>query len=53
MNAPQIVMIVIIALGLGFSLAKHGQPRENHNLTKDCISTAILLAILWWGGFFT
>jgi hypothetical protein len=50
---PPILMIALIAMGLGASLAKHGEPRTMpHSFWVDAIASAITLAILHWGGFF-
>ena len=47
-------MIVILAMELGISLVKHGEPKENNNYSFPItlLSTAINVALLKWGGFF-
>ncbi len=45
MGAPQIVLIVLIALNFGCALAK------NEDVGVTTISIAIISSILWWGGF--
>lgn len=53
MNAPQIIMIVIYAMGVTVSLLKHGETRTGtYNFWLTFISTMIECAILKWGGFF-
>ena len=53
MNAPQILIIVITALGAGIALSEHGKPRTGtHNFWVWAIAVAIELSILNWGGFF-
>ena len=50
---PQYVYIVLTLIGLGFSLAKHGQPKEeNHNFFVSLISTSLIISLLYFGGFF-
>lgn len=51
MGAPQIIWIVLTALGLGVALAKDGE-RTKHSFLATAISTIISIAILVWGGFF-
>ena len=52
MRAPQIIMIVIFALGLFISLENHGKPKQGtDNFFLTLLGTAINIALLWWGGF--
>jgi hypothetical protein len=53
MGAPQIIMIVLYALGLAVTAEKHGEPRSNHNLGSQAVATAISAGLLYWGGFFS
>ena len=48
-------MIVLYAMGLGISAAKHGEPREEtkYNFWATLICTIIVVALLAWGGFWT
>ncbi len=53
MGVPQICYIVIIALGLGITLAKHGEPKEDkYNFFTSLIAAAIQIGLLILGGFF-
>lgn len=59
MGWPQITIIVLWALGLGIHIARHGQVQKDakgsalrYNWVVMLISRAILLWILWAGGFF-
>ena len=54
LGIPQILIIVLYTLGVGISLAKHGEMEESkkHNVVPTLIGTAIQVALLWWGGFF-
>ncbi len=49
---PQIVYVSLSLVGLGFAIAKHGQPREPYNAFGLMIGTALSWTLLWWGGFF-
>lgn len=51
-TAPQLIYLALVTLGLGFAIAKHGQPRGPVNALDTLFGTAIALAILGWGGFF-
>jgi hypothetical protein len=52
MNAPQIVMIILMALEVGVSLALNGKARrENYSFWVKLGDTAILVGVLMWGGF--
>lgn len=53
MGIPQIIIIVLYAMGLGINLVKHGEPLEGkHNIVTSLIGTAIMIGLLIWGGFF-
>lgn len=53
MGIPQICFIVLIALGLGISLAKHGEYREDkYNFFTTLIGSLIYVGLLILGGFF-
>lgn len=53
----QILYIVIVVLGLGISLERHGKRQGNHNSKHNfwatLIGSAILFTILYFGGFFS
>ncbi len=53
MGLPQITFIVLLAIDLGIAMAKHGQPRKGqHNFIASLVASAILLFLVWRGGFF-
>ena len=53
MHAPQIILIVILALDLGLIMAKHGEEKKGeHNFFVNLFSTAVMVGLLIWGGFF-
>lgn len=50
---PQIIYVIIIAMGLSIHLVKDGETRyDKYNFLTTLIGAVIELAILWWGGFF-
>jgi len=53
MGFPQFILIVLIAFDLGAGFAKHGQEKTGkHNVWVDLTGSALLLGLLFWGGFF-
>lgn len=53
MGIPQILMIVIIAMGLGISMVEHGKPKTGkNNFFTSLIASVIEIALLYFGGFF-
>lgn len=48
---PQIIIICLMAMGLGVSLARHGEPRSEHDFGVALGSVALHAFLLWWGGF--
>ena len=52
MHTPQIIYIVLQVLGLGLSMAKHGQPQKPYDFWISLTASVIMLSLLIWGGFF-
>lgn len=53
MHTPQIIYLVIMAIGLLGSAHEHGKPRTGkHNFWSSLIGIALVLSLLVWGGFF-
>lgn len=49
---PQVVMLALYFIQIGFSLSKHGEPKTGkHNFFVSVIATAIGAWILYKGGF--
>ncbi|ENO0459398.1 transglycosylase SLT domain-containing protein [Salmonella enterica] len=54
MNWPQIIWIVLAALGLGITMTKHGEPRtDHHSFWWQLAGVLICAGLLWCGGFFS
>lgn len=51
MNAPQIVMIVLLAVNLVIALLKHGEPQGNYSFGTAIINTIVMVGLLIWGDF--
>ena len=52
MKAPQIIMIVLIAINLVIELILNGQEiPQKHNFAQQLVAKALLIALLYWGGF--
>jgi hypothetical protein len=52
LHAPQIVYLSIMFVALLLSAALHGKPRSNINFWTDLVSSALTIALMYWGGFF-
>lgn len=54
MGIPQIIIIILFAMDLGLSLAKHGEDKEGkYNFWVALICVLIEFFILYCGGFFS
>lgn len=51
MNAPQIIMIVLLALNLFINLLKHGEKQGSYSFWTSLVNAGIVVGLLWWGGF--
>lgn len=49
---PQILYISFCVLGLGFAIAKHGEPSDPFDMRKTAAAIAVAWSLLYWGGFF-
>lgn len=53
MGWPQITLIVLLALGTGLHLAKHGQPKnDTYSFWWALFGDAVIVGLLIAGGFF-
>ena len=53
MKAPQIIMIIIMAMNLGINLVKNGEPKnETYSFPLSLVSAVVNVGLLIWGGFF-
>ena len=52
MNAPQIILLALMGLGLVTNICLHGKPRPDHNGPVAFVVSALYAALLYWGGFF-
>jgi hypothetical protein len=54
MHTPQIIYLCLVTADLGFHIAKHGEPKDGKfSAISSLMSSAIILSLLYWGGFFT
>ena len=51
MGTPQIILIVLLAIGGTINLLHHGRIRE-YNFAYWLMAAAIEVGLLYWGGFF-
>jgi len=53
MGAPQIIYLTLVGVGLLLSAYLHGKPkRGTENVFVTLVGQAMMVALLWWGGFF-
>jgi len=51
---PQVFILALYLISLGISIERHGKPKKgNESAWTSLIATIIMLALLYWGGFFT
>ncbi|QWY14277.1 hypothetical protein [Xanthomonas phage M29] len=54
MNAPQLIYLALMFVGIGIAVSKHGQPETGkHNAWVTLIASALVINLLLWGGFFS
>jgi hypothetical protein len=51
MDAPQIIVIVLMAVGIAVTAINHGKP-TTYNMYRPVVRYAVLAGLLFWGGFF-
>ena len=50
---PQLIYLGLMAIGIGMEIARHGTEKTGkHNAWSQTIAATLILAVLWWGGFF-
>jgi hypothetical protein len=52
MNAPQIIMIALLAMTWAVALAKDGESKGKYSIGLTSVAILAEVALLWWGGFF-
>ena len=55
MGAPQIIVIVLLAMNVAINAALDGKPTpepHTYSFGMSVVRVAIWTALLWWGGFF-
>lgn len=51
MQAPQIILLLMLGLGLGVKACLHGEERKI-SFPAGLLDALLLLGLLAWGGFF-
>lgn len=52
LHAPQIILLAFMAAGFGLHLVNHGKPAPEYDAAAFVVAKSIVLALLYWGGFF-
>ena len=51
---PQITYLILVFLGTGISIERHGRPKTGHeNCGLTILSVVIVMFLLYQGGFFS
>lgn len=51
---PQAILTGMVFMGAGIALSRLGEPKhDNYDLVDAIVAPAIVLALLWWGGFYS
>lgn len=53
LGAPQLVILGLFAFCIIYATIHNGEQRPPYSALSTCISAAIYIAILYWGGFFS
>lgn len=48
----QTIYLILTIVSLIWTATRHGKPRDNHDIWYTLFGTAVILAILFLGGFF-
>lgn len=51
-NWPQYAYLAMVLIGLGVSMANHGESKGEENFFVTAARTALAVFLLWQGGFF-
>jgi multisubunit Na+/H+ antiporter MnhG subunit len=53
MGTPQILLIILLTASVSLHFIKHGEKKvgQTYNVVSAMIEAAILVGLLWWGGF--
>lgn len=49
---PQGIWLLIALCGLVQVAVNHGKPQGNYNAYRSLTATLLIVALMWWGGFF-
>lgn len=53
MHNAAIIILILVFLELCCSLALHGKPKGNWNAGATLFNEALIVGLLYWGGFFS
>ena len=53
MAAPQIIVLGLFALNVAAALIQVGKDSNGGNFVASLLSTALMVGLLYWGGFWT
>lgn len=53
LGAPQLIILGLCAFNIIYATIHNGEQRPPYSALYTCISAALDIAILYWGGFFS
>lgn len=53
MTTPAIIILVLVFLDIVMAMALHGKPKGKWNAGMTLLNEAIIVGLLYWGGFFS
>ena len=53
MSTPAIIIIAFVFLQIVCAMALHGKPKGNWNAGLTLADQAVIVGLLYWGGFFS
>lgn len=52
MGIPQGIYLLLVGAEITWQFANHGKPKPYYNGWYAMIVHALIIGLLWWGGFF-
>ena len=52
LHAPQIIVLIFMAMGIVLQTSLHGQDRPPYNGVVSFLGALTTFGLLYWGGFF-
>ena len=53
MTTPAIIILILVFIEICTAMALHGKPKGKWNSGATLLNEAIIVGLLYWGGFFS